>query len=160
MLSRGPSLFPKTTLNVPFCGNPFAANNKEKKRVFQIPFLHLPGTTGNQPAFSPKERVAMKKDTRLKLSPGAILLILVSMLILLAVRKRLTTAEEVDKAVSKVGHAVLRDSHSRAAIIVVVALFAYVTWTVLRANRREAKESSASDKKGEKGDIHYSQKQP
>src|SRR6516225_8662476 len=96
----------------------------------------------------------MKKETRLKLSPGAILLILVAMLILLAVRKRLTTAEEVDKAASKVGHAVFHDSHSRVAIVVVVALFAYVTWIVLRANREEAKamppaeESSANDKKG------------
>ena len=94
----------------------------------------------------------MKKDTRLNLSPAAILLILLAMLILLAVRKRLTTAEEVDKAVSKVGHAVVHDSHSGVAIVVVVALFAYVTWTVLRANRGDAEamppaeESSASDK--------------
>jgi len=98
----------------------------------------------------------MKKDTRLNLSPGAILFILLAMLILLAVRKRLTTAEEVDKAAGKVGHAFIRDSHARVAIVVLVALFAYVTWTVLRANRGEAKamppaeESSASDEKGGK----------
>ena len=82
---------------------------------------------------------------------GAILLILLAMLILLAVRKRLTTAEEVDKVVVKVDRNVIRDSRVRVAVVVVVALFAYVMWTALRANRGEAKamppakESSASD---------------
>ena len=109
----------------------------------------------------------MKKDTRLNLSPGAILLILLALLMLLAVRKRLTTAKEVDEAVGKVGHAAARDSHAGVAIVVVVALFAYVTWIVLRANRGEAQamppamEPSASDKKGgKKEDIHYFEKQP
>jgi hypothetical protein len=127
--------------------------NKKKIRVFLIPFLDLLGTTGNQPAFSPKERVAMKKDTRLNIAPGALLLILLAMLILLAVRKGLTTTEEVDKVVVKVDRNVIRDSRVRVAVVVVVALFAYVMWTALRANRGEAKamppakESSASDKK-------------
>ena len=99
----------------------------------------------------------MKKDTRLNIAPGALLLILLAMLILLAIRKRLTTAEEVDKAVGKVEHAVVRDSHLRVAVVVMVAFFAYITWTVLRANRGEdkamppAKESSASDQKDECG---------
>jgi hypothetical protein len=79
----------------------------------------------------------MKKDTRFNLSPGALLLILLVVLILLAVRKRLTTAEEVDRAAGKVGHAVVHDSHSRVAIVVVVALFACVTWTALRAKAPE-----------------------
>jgi hypothetical protein len=68
----------------------------------------------------------MKKDTRLNIAPGALLLILLGILILLAVHKRLTTAEEAEKAVVKVEHHVIRDSHSPVAIIAVVALFAYV----------------------------------
>jgi hypothetical protein len=34
-------------------------------------------TTDSQPAFSPKERVTMKKVTRLKIGPVALLLLLV-----------------------------------------------------------------------------------
>jgi hypothetical protein len=85
------------------------------------------------------------------------LLVLLAVLILLAVRKRLTTAEEAEKATGKVEHVVVRDSHGRVAVVVVVGLFAYMTWTVLRANRGEAqamppaREASASDKQGERG---------
>ena len=99
----------------------------------------------------------MKKDTRLNIAPGAILLILLTMLIILAVHNRLTTAEEVDKAAVQLGRHVVRDSHSPITVVVMVALFAYVTWIVLRADRGEAKttpparESSVSDKKGESG---------
>jgi hypothetical protein len=99
----------------------------------------------------------MNKGTRFNTAPGALLLILLATLILLAVHKRLTTAEEVEKAAVTVEHHAVRDSHSQVAVIAVVALFAYVTWTVLRANRGEAKamppakESSASDKKDECG---------
>jgi hypothetical protein len=97
----------------------------------------------------------MKKDKRLNVAPGALLLILLGMLILLAVYKRLTTAEEVEKAAVIVEHHAVRDSHSPVAVVAMVALFAYVTWTALRANRGGAKgmpparESSPSDKKGE-----------
>jgi|SRR6516164_4579731 hypothetical protein len=96
----------------------------------------------------------MKKDIRFHIAPGALLLILVAMLILLAVHKRLATADEVDKAASKAEYQ-LRDSHASVAIVAVAALFAYVAWTVLRANRGEAeamppaKESSANDKEDE-----------
>jgi hypothetical protein len=94
----------------------------------------------------------MKKDSRLNIAPAALLLTLLAVLILLAVHKRLTTAEEVEKAVVKVDDNVVRDSYMRVAVVAMVALFAYVIWTVLRANRGEAKamppakESSARDK--------------
>jgi hypothetical protein len=94
----------------------------------------------------------MKKDSRLKIAPAALLLTLLAVLILLAIHKRLTTAAEVEKAVVKVEDNVVRDSYSRVAVVAMVALFAYVMWIVLRANRGEAKEmppakeSSARDK--------------
>src|SRR5262245_50246259 len=94
----------------------------------------------------------MKKDTRLNIAPVALLLVLLMLLILLAHRKGLTTAEEAETAVVKVGRTVDRNSHSRVAAAAMLALFAYVTWTVLRANRGDAKtmppaeESRASDK--------------
>jgi hypothetical protein len=114
----------------------------------------------NPPAFSPKERVAMKKGTAPNIAPGALLLILVALLILLAVHKRLATAEEVEKAVAKVEYHAVRDSHSPVAIIAVVALFAFVAWIVVRGNRGEAKAlppakgSSASEGRiGESGGV-------
>jgi len=92
----------------------------------------------------------MNKDTRLNFGPSALLLIVVAVLVLLAVRKRLTTAEEVEKAVAKVEYHAVRDSHSPFAILAVAALVAFVVWTVVRANRGgnatpPAKESSASE---------------
>ena len=93
----------------------------------------------------------MTKNTPFSIAPGAILLVLLATLTLLAVQKRLTTAEETEKAAVKVEVNVVRDSYSKVVVIALVALFAYVTWTALRANRGEAKamppakESSAGD---------------
>src|SRR5262249_44563125 len=105
---------------------------------------------GHLAALSPKERVAMKKDTRSNVAPVA-LLILLALVMLVAVH-RAFRADEVEKAAIKAGDKIVRDSHSTAAFVVIVTLFGYVLWTALRANQGEGKsmpptqESSASDK--------------
>jgi hypothetical protein len=92
----------------------------------------------------------MTKNTPFSIAPGAILLVLLATLTLLAVQKRLTTAEETEKAAVKVEVNVVRDSYSKVVVIALVALFAYVIWIVLRASPGEAqstppaKESSAA----------------
>jgi hypothetical protein len=109
----------------------------------------LLGTTGSLPV-SPKERVAMKKDTRFNVVPVAVLVLLV-LLMLLAVHRRLTV-EEAEKTVVTVEKRMERDSYSTVAFVGIVALFGYMIWIVLSANQGEAKsmpptkESSADDK--------------
>jgi hypothetical protein len=109
----------------------------------------LRGTTGSLPV-SPKQRVAMKKDTRFSVAPVVVLVLLV-LLMLLAVHRRLTV-EEAEKTVATVQNRVVRDSYATVAFVGMVALFGYMIWIVLRANQGEAKsmpptkESSAGDK--------------
>ena len=92
----------------------------------------------------------MKKDTRFNVVPVAVLVLLV-LLMLRAVHRRLTV-EEAEKTVVTVENSVVRDSHSTVVLVGMVALFGYMTWTVLRASPGEsklmppAKESSADDK--------------
>jgi hypothetical protein len=100
------------------------------------------------------ERVAMKKVTRLKIGPVALVVLLV-LLTLLAVKRRHMTAEEaVDdtvRVVVKMEDTVVRDKYAAVAFLGLVALFTFVMWTALRANEREdkatppARDSSASD---------------
>jgi hypothetical protein len=89
----------------------------------------------------------MKKDTRFNVAPVALLMLLgVAMLLVVH-----NAVDDAEKAFVKVEDSAAHDSYSTVAIVGTVALFAYVTWTVLRANRGEAKamppakESSASD---------------
>jgi hypothetical protein len=98
-----------------------------------------------QPAFSAKGRVAMKKPTRLKFGPVA-LLVLLALLALLAVKRQHLTAEEaVDEGVRevvRVGDTVVRRKYAGVALLAVIgllALLAFVTWTALRANEGEDK---------------------
>jgi hypothetical protein len=111
-------------------------------------------TTDNQPAFSPKERVAMKKVTRLKIGPVT-LLVLLALLTLLVVKRQHLTAEEAEddavRAVVKLEDTVVRDKYAAVAFLALMALFAFVTWTALRADEGgdkampPASGSSASD---------------
>jgi hypothetical protein len=78
----------------------------------------------------------MKKDANLNTALGALLLILLAVLVLLALRRGLAPDE---KDVVKVQREVIRDSHSRVAVVAFVALLAYVMWVVLSARREEAK---------------------
>jgi hypothetical protein len=95
----------------------------------------------------------MKKDTRLGFGPGAILLVLVGVLMLLAVRQGFTP-HDLEKTAVKVEDNVVNDSYLKVAVIAMVVLFAYVIWTVLTAKQEGAKavppsrESSESDKTG------------
>jgi hypothetical protein len=87
----------------------------------------------------------MKKRARLKIGPVA-LLVLLALLTLLVVkrqhRQHLTAEEAQDdavRAVVKLEDTLVR--HERAAVVflALMALFAFVTWTALRANEGEDK---------------------
>jgi hypothetical protein len=92
----------------------------------------------------------MKKST-LRL---VILLVLLALLTFLVVKRKDLTAEEAEddavRAVVKLEDTVVRDDVAAVAVLALVALFAFVTWTALRANdgedkvRPPARESSAS----------------
>jgi hypothetical protein len=92
----------------------------------------------------------MKKST-LRL---VVLLVLLALLTLLVVKRKDLTAEEAEddavRAVVKLEDTVVRDDYAAVAFLALVALFAFVTWTALRANEGEDKvrppagESSAN----------------
>ena len=92
---------------------------------------------------------------RLKIGP-VVVLVLLALLTLLVVKRKHLTAEEAEddavRAVVKLGDPVVRDGHAAVAFLALMALFAFVTWTALRANEGEDKaappagESNASDK--------------
>jgi hypothetical protein len=95
----------------------------------------------------------MGKGTRLKIGPVALLVLLALLTLLVVKRRHLTAEEAADDAarpVVKLWDAVVRHERAAVAFIVLVALFAFVMWTALRANEGEdkavppAKESSAS----------------
>jgi hypothetical protein len=84
----------------------------------------------------------MGKLTRLKIGPVALLVVL-ALLTLLVVKRKGVTAEEAEGdvvwTVVKVERAIDRDDFSAVAFLALVALFAFVTWTALRANEGEGK---------------------
>jgi hypothetical protein len=92
----------------------------------------------------------MKKVTRHKVSPVALLVLLV-LVMLIAVRHRYLTAKEAETTGVQVVDNVVHARPPTIAVVAMVALLAYVLWTVLRANQGEAKampparESSASN---------------
>jgi uncharacterized membrane protein len=111
--------------------------------------------TDSLSAFSPKERVAMKRLTRLKVGPVAVLLLL-ALLTYLAVHRRVLTTEEAEGeavgAVVTLEDTVDRDKYVAVSIVALVALLGFVAWTALRAKEGADKElpragePSASDK--------------
>ena len=97
----------------------------------------------------------MKKVTRRKVWPVALLVVLALLTYLAVHRKGETVEEAEDEAVEvavKLEDKVGRDDYVVAAFLGVTALFAFVMWTALRAKEGEdkamppARESSASDK--------------
>jgi hypothetical protein len=96
----------------------------------------------------------MKKVTRRKIGPVA-LLVLLALLTLLVVKRKHLTAEEAEgdavRVVVKLENTVVRDGYAAVAFLTVMALFAFVMGTALRANEAEdeamppARESNASD---------------
>jgi hypothetical protein len=99
-------------------------------------------TTDSQPAFSPKECVAMKKETRNNTGAVAVL-VLLALLALLVVKRIDLTAEEGEVAavrtVGKLENAIIRDERVVIAFLVLMALFAFVLWTQLRTEEGEDK---------------------
>jgi hypothetical protein len=106
-------------------------------------------SSASDPAFSPKVRVAMRKLTRLKVGPVAVGVLLL-LLTLLVARRIGGRAEDSVVTVVNTADAVVHDSHATVAVVGLVALFAFVIWTVLRAQGEgkampAASESSPSD---------------
>jgi hypothetical protein len=95
----------------------------------------------------------MKKVTRLKIGPVALLVLLALLTLLVVKRKNLTAEEAEDDAVRPVvtlTERVDRDDFAAVALLAVIALFAFVTWTAVRSKKGEdeatppARESNAS----------------
>jgi hypothetical protein len=101
----------------------------------------------------------MKKVTRLEVRPAALLLLLMSLALLVlpklsAVKRRDLTANARDvdavQAVIELGGTIARNEHAAVAFLALMALFAFVIWTALRAKEGEAnavphaQESSAN----------------
>ena len=95
----------------------------------------------------------MKKVTPRTIGAVALLMLL-ALLTFLVVKPKVLTAEETEddaeRTVVNLGDAVDRDVYAAVAFVALFALFAFVTWTALRANEGEdkamppAQESSAS----------------
>jgi hypothetical protein len=96
----------------------------------------------------------MKRVTRLKVGPVAVLVLLALLTVLVVHRRGLTAGEAEDEtvgAVAKLEDTVARDTYAAVAFVALVALFGFVTWAALRAHEGDkamppARESSASDK--------------
>jgi hypothetical protein len=84
--------------------------------------------------------------TQSKIGPVALLVLVLLLTLLVVIRKDQTVKEAEDGAVQaavKLEDSVVRDDFAAVTFIAVMALFAFVTWTFLRTNKR-AKESGAS----------------
>jgi hypothetical protein len=95
----------------------------------------------------------MQKVTQLKIGPLVLLVVLALLAYLAVHRNGLTDKQAEDEAVGevvKLGDAVGRDDFRAVALLALLALGAFVAWTVLRAKRGEdkpmapTKESRAS----------------
>jgi hypothetical protein len=82
----------------------------------------------------------MKKESRRTIAP-AVLLVLLALLALLVVKRKDLTVEEAEvgavREVVKRQHTILRDEYAVVAFLGLMALLAFVTWIVLRANEGE-----------------------
>ena len=103
----------------------------------------------------------MKKRARLKIGPVA-LLVLLALLTLLVVkrqhRQHLTAEEAADEAVRpvvKLWDTVVRHEHAAVAFLALMALFAFVTWTALRANEGEDKAMPPARESSESGTTAF-----
>jgi hypothetical protein len=99
--------------------------------------------------------MAMKNVTGLRVAPFAVLVVLLLLAYLAVHREAMTLERAEDEAMdvpADVVKNVGRDKYVAVAIVGVIALFAFVIWTALRARAREdeatpqARESNLSDK--------------
>ena len=98
----------------------------------------------------------MKRVRRLNVGPVAVLVLLALLTYLRVHRRGLTEKEAEDEAVGavvKLKDMVIYDRYAPVAFLTLVAMFAFVAWTILRANEGEdksmppAKEPSPSHAK-------------
>jgi hypothetical protein len=91
---------------------------------------------------------------RLKIGPVALLVLLALLTVLVVKRANLTAEEAQDdtvRTVVKLKDLVVRHEYTAVALLALMALLAFVTWTALRGNEGQDKatppggESSASD---------------
>jgi hypothetical protein len=96
----------------------------------------------------------MKSERGLKFRLVGVLVLVALLTILAFYRHGLTAQEAGDKAggeVVKVGNKVVNDDYAVVAVLVLIAMFAFVIWTALRNKERDytamppARESSAGD---------------
>jgi hypothetical protein len=95
----------------------------------------------------------MTQESGRTITPAALLLLLV-MFAVLALKRQHLTAEEAEVAtvqtVVEAQNTLVKDWRAAVAVLVLIAMFAFVIWTVLRAKAGEdpakppAEESSAS----------------
>jgi hypothetical protein len=84
--------------------------------------------------------MAMKKVTERGIGAVALLVLLTLLAVLAAKRRHLTAEEATDQTVRaavNVQNTVLHDKYALVALVAVITLFAFVTWTALRANPGE-----------------------
>jgi hypothetical protein len=82
----------------------------------------------------------MKNVTQLKIGLVALLVLLALLTLLVVKRKHLTPEEAADDAgrtVVKAENTVVRDRYALVAVLALMALFVFVTWTAARANQGE-----------------------
>jgi hypothetical protein len=86
----------------------------------------------------------MKKVTQLKIGPIAVLVLLALLTVLVVKRQHLTAEEAADDGVGtvvKVKDTVARDEFAAVAFLALIALFAFVVWTAVRAHEGKGKAS-------------------
>jgi hypothetical protein len=84
----------------------------------------------------------MKKLTQLKIGPIAVLVLLALLTVLVVKRQHLTAEESADdgvRTVVKVKDTIARDEFAAVAFLALIALFAFVVWTAVRANEGKGK---------------------
>jgi hypothetical protein len=84
----------------------------------------------------------MTRVRRLWIGSVAVLVLLALVTLLMVKRQRLTAAEAADVAVQpvvKLGDTFIRDRHAAVAFLALMALFAFVIWTAVRAGAGEGK---------------------
>jgi hypothetical protein len=82
----------------------------------------------------------MKKVTERRTGLVALLVLLALLTVLAVKRRHLTTEEATDdtvRVVVKVQNTILHDKYALLAVLALITLFVFVTWTALRANQGE-----------------------
>jgi hypothetical protein len=82
----------------------------------------------------------MKKVTKLTIGPLALLVLLAMLTLLVVKRKHITVEEAADyagRAVVQAENTLRRDKYALVAVLALMSLLVFVTWTAVRADQRE-----------------------